>query len=201
MRCPKCECLNLDEGGTCYNCGSPLDQVQNPIATSPPALEGEPKRGFRGVWLLWGCGGLVAASLLLLGSCFLVVKGGMAASERQFGPAVESYLAKVHAGDFRSCYRDFGQAMHDAVKEEDYLALEAGFQEKLGPLKSKKAQSFQSGVDVKGRWGRIVYACEFEHGKGTLTFSLRKTGDTWEIIELRYDSPVFLEYLKAKPTP
>ena len=201
MRCSNCDCLNIDGDKICFNCGTPLPLVQDPAAASPAGSEGGTKKGLRAVWVLWGCGGVLAASLLLLGSCVLMVKGGMAASERQFGPAIESYLAKVRAGDYRGCYKDFGQAMHDAVKEEDYLALETGFQEKLGPLRNKKAQSFQTGVDLKGRWGRIVYACEFEHGKGTLTFSLRKTRDNWEINELRYDSPVFLEYLKAKPTP
>ena len=198
MRCPKCECLNLDEEKTCFNCVLPLNQVQNPYAPSPVEMEGGSKKGFRAVWLLWGCGGLVVAFLILLGSCVLMVKGGMAVSERQFAPAVESYLAKVRAGDFRGAYKEFGQEMHKTVKEEDYVALETGFQEKLGPLRNKKAQSFQAGVDGQGRWGRISYACEFEHGNGTLTIALRKAGDNWEIVQLRYDSPVFMEYLKAK---
>jgi hypothetical protein len=156
------------------------------------------KRGFRAVWLLWGCGGLVVTFLFLMGSCVLMVKGGMAASERKFAPAVDSYLAKVRARDYRGAYKDFGQDIHKAIKEEDYLALEAGFQEKLGPLRNRKAESFFSGLDGRGQWGRIMYECEFENGKGTLTITLRKTGDIWEIEELRYDSPVFNEYLKAK---
>ncbi|BDU77968.1 DUF4019 domain-containing protein [Mesoterricola sediminis] len=198
MRCPTCEALNLDESPTCFNCGSPLQPGRTPYA-SPDAPVGEPpRRGFRAKWLLWGCGGALALLLLLLGSCVLFVKGGLAASERTFAPAVDAYLAHVRAGDYAGAYREFGEPMHKVVKEADYIALETGFQEKLGPLLTKKPQAFQTGVDGQGTWGRIAYTCDFAKGPGTLLVSLRKADGVWKIVELRYDSPVFLEYLKSR---
>ncbi|HEX9079427.1 MAG TPA: hypothetical protein VF795_07550, partial [Desulfuromonadaceae bacterium] len=98
-------------------------------------------------------------------------------------------------------YRGFGDEMHQAVGEADYVALETGLHEKLGPLQKKTVQFVQTGADLKGRWGRIVYACEFEHAKGTLAITLRKHGDKWEIAQINYNSPIFLESLKAKTPP
>lgn len=200
MRCPHCDCLNLDDARTCFNCGSSLGHLQTPYA-APSAATAEPRNGFRPIWLLWGCGGVVLLLVLLLGSCILATKGGMAVGEREFGPAIEAYLAQVRAGDYRGAYRDFGEELHQAVKEEDYLALEMGFQEKLGPLRSKTVQFVGAGTNSKGRWGRIVYTCDFEKAKGTLVVSLRKVGDGWKIVEVRYDSPIFLESLKSKNAP
>ncbi|BDU74248.1 DUF3887 domain-containing protein [Mesoterricola silvestris] len=198
MRCSKCESLNLEDATTCFNCGEILPRSPHPYEAPAADLTSGPRKGFRAIWILWGCGGLVVAFLLLLASCFLMVKGGLQAGDREFAPAVESYLAKVRAGDYHGAYKDFGEELHSAVKEENYLALEKGFQEKLGPLKEKKPQFVQIGSDLKGKWGRIVYTCEFENAKGTISFSLRKKGDSWSIVEIRYDSPLFLEYLKAK---
>ena len=200
MRCPQCDGLNLEDSTVCFNCGTPLVRPSSPYA-APGASQEASRKGFRPIWILWGCGGLAVLLLLLMGSCFLVVKAGMSAGDREFRPAVESYFAKVQVGDYRGAYREFGTEMHQVVKEEDYVAQEPGFQERLGNLKTKTVQFFGTGVDTKGRWGRIVYACEFEHAKGTLTISLRKAGDSWKIAAIRYNSPVFPESLKSKNTP
>jgi len=200
MRCSKCECLNLEDSTVCFNCGTSLIRSDSPY-TSPAASLENPRKGFRPVWIVWGCGGLVLLLVLVLGSCFLAVKGGMAAGEHEFKPAVEAYLSKVRAKDYRGAYQDFGAEMFENVKEEDYLALEAGFQEKLGNIKSKSLQFIQTGVDARGRWGRVVFSTEFEHGNGTIAFGLRKENESWKIINIRYDSPVLLESLKSKNVP
>lgn len=200
MRCTQCECLNLEDSTVCFNCGMALVRSDSLYASPGASLE-ESRKGFRPVWILWGCGGLVLFLILLLGSCFLVAKAGMAVGDREFRPVVESYLAKVRARDYSGAYRAFGTEMHKVVKEEDYVPLEAGIQERLGDIKTKSVQFVQTGMDTKGRWGRIVYACEFKHGNGTLAISMRKTGDSWEIAEIRYNSPILLESLKSKNVP
>jgi hypothetical protein len=171
------------------------------LYASPEASLTESGKGFRPIWILWGCGGLALLLILLLGSCFLVAKAGMAVGDREFRPAVESYLAKVRARDYSGAYRGFGTEMQKVVKEEDYVPLEAGIQERLGDIKTKSVQFVQTGVDTKGRWERVVYTCEFERANGTLAISMRKAGDSWEIAEIRYNSPILLESLKSKNVP
>lgn len=141
---------------------------------------------------------MFALLLLLLGSCFLVARTAMGAGEKEFSPAIESYLAKANTGEYHRAYAEFGKEMHEAVTEEDYVSLDTGMHEKLGVLRSKKLQSVQAGADLKGTWGRVVYECDFEHGKGTIAIGLREEGRVWKIINVRYDSPIFMDSFRSK---
>ena len=161
----------------------------------PRDLAAPIKRGFRPAWLAWGCGGLLAVTLLLMGSCFVLYKQGMAAGERDFGPPCERYLVKVQAGDFQGAYAGLSDALRQRIKEDDLMAIERATQRTLGPLRSKTVSGVQAGATTStGALGRIWYRGEFEKGAATIRFELRKEHGEWKISGLGYDSPL-LEHM------
>jgi hypothetical protein len=158
----------------------------------------------RSIWVLWGCGGMVSLLLLAMGSCLAALKPALEAGEKEFTPAVERYLARVRAHDYRGAYADFGGDLHQALSELDYVALEAGMHQDLGPLRTRTRAFLQAGADAEGAWGLIVYQCAFERGPGTLSFTLRKEVGAWRIESVKYDSPAFLREPRSRtgsPSP
>jgi hypothetical protein len=153
----------------------------------PPATTPDKPKG-RGRILLIGCGGSLLVALLGLGTCALVVTGGMAAGERDLGPVCERYLAEVAAGDYHTAYAEADSILHASATEKDFANLERGIHERTGAIRSKTFTSVQAGIDGQGRWSRLVYKAEFEKGPGTIRFDLRKRSDGWKIAGIFYNS-------------
>lgn len=174
-------------------------------AYAPPSAElGGSRKGFRPIWLLWGCGGLAAMLLLALASCFLLVKGGMKVGENEYGPVCTAYLHKVEANEMAAAYAMLGPEGTEGLTAEKHAAVMAGIQRKLGPVTAMEVQFVQSGVDQKGRWGLILYKTKFANGPGTLKFTLRKTNGAYKIIGVLFQSPVLEQVMdkaltEAKP--
>jgi hypothetical protein len=193
MRCSSCESLNLEGATTCYNCGARLIPAASQYAPPVASLD-EPKRGFRAIWLLWGCGGLVILLVLTLASCFLFVKGAMKVGDKEFGPACAQYLEHFEAREFSAAWALMGDEAKEAIPEAKHNAIMAGIQSKLGNVKSMSTQFVQTGFDQKGKWGKIVYQAEFERGKGTIRFELRKQAVDYKVVGVFFESPVLTEY-------
>jgi hypothetical protein len=163
----------------------------------PPHVRAEPsKKSPRRLWLV-GCGGVLLCLLLAVGTCALLVKGGMAAGEREFAPACERYLSAVAAGNYHGAYAEFGRAMRATTSEEDYVSLDQGIHARIGKLRSKTVQSVQAGAGKGGRWGRILYQCQFEKGPGTLRMELRQEDGEWKVVGFNYDSSLLDEAMRA----
>lgn len=164
----------------------------DPPAAAPP----EKPRGRRRLWLI-GCGALLGAALLAVGTCTLFVVGGMAAGEKELGPVCERYLNEVFAGDYHAAYTEADPALHASDTEEHFVSLERAIHERTGALRSKKVGSVSEGADGNGRWGRLVYTAEFDSGPGTIRFDLRKRSDAWKIVSVRYNSPQLEQSIRS----
>jgi len=134
-------------------------------------------------------------------SCFFMARKTMEVGEKDFAPTCERYFTQVATGNYRSAYADFSDEMHTATKEEDYVAFDQGIHELLGNLREKSIVHVMTGIDQKGRWGRIIYQGKFEKGEGTIRFELRKEGTTFKILGLNYESPRLVEAIKAQAPP
>jgi hypothetical protein len=171
--------------------------------TQPTSLPYEPPaaapatRKKRGRFWLIGCGGALLAVILGIGTCALAVKGGMATGEKELGPVCDRYLNEVSVGDYNTAYSEADSVLRASTTEKDFARLERGIQERNGALRSKKVSAVQAGVDGQGRWGRLVYRCEFDKGPGTIRFDLRKRSDGWKITLVRYDSAQLEESIRS----
>jgi len=198
LRCPICDSPNPDGSTACAGCGAGLTRWKAAFTPSAAVLAVVWPR-LRPAWVLGGCGGMAAALLLLLGTCVFFAEPALVAGEKEFAPAVERYLARVQAHDYRGAYADFGKAMREAFPEQDFVSLDASRQAHLGPLRSKVRTFVQSGVDREGPWGIIVYRGIFERGEATVSITLRREGRSWRIVSILYDSPTLLGDLSPGP--
>ena len=146
-------------------------------------------------WVLWGCGGCLMTSVLLLGSCYFIARGAMKVGESQFGPSCDAYLAQANAGNYDAAYEAFDDSLKQAVPREKHRAMLKAIYGKLGKLKSKQVQHVQTGFDTTGTWVKIEYTAQFEHGEATLRFGLKKRGDQYKIVEFNYHSPVLVDLM------
>jgi hypothetical protein len=144
-----------------------------------------------------GCGGSLLAALLGLGTCVLAVKGGVAASEKELGPVCDRYLNEVAAGDYHAAYTEADPALRESTTEEAFSRMERGIHARTGTLRAKTINAAQTGIDGKGRWGRLIYKGEFEKGTGTIRIDLRKQGDAWKIAAVNYQSPQLEESIRS----
>jgi hypothetical protein len=162
----------------------------------PHANEVKPKKGLGGIAAI-GCGGILACALLGVGTCALMVKQGIDAGEKEFGPPSDRYFAKVSAGDYRGAYADFGTPMRASTTEEDYVALDRAIHGRIGKLESRQSQNVQAGVGPRGRWGRIAYSCKFENGPAMVRLELQEENHQWKADGFHYDSPLLDQTLRA----
>jgi hypothetical protein len=139
---------------------------------------------------------MLVCSLLGIGTCALLVTGGVVAGEKEFGPPSDRYFEKVSAGDYHGAYADFGAAMKASTTEADYIALDSAIHERFGKLESRTFQSVGAGTGAQGRWGRIVYTCKFEHGPATVRLELQEENHQWKVEGFHYDSPMLGQGLR-----
>jgi len=202
VRCSTCESLNLEDASSCYNCGAMLTSGSN-LYAPPSTTLAEKRHGFRAIWLLWGCGGLAILLVLTLASCFLFVNGAMKVGDSEFGPACAQYLERLEARDYSAAWALMGDEAKEAFPEAKHNAVMGGIQAKLGKVKTMKTQFVQTGFDQNGKWGRIIYQVEFEQGKGTIRFELRKHAGEYKVVGVNFESPVLTDYfnqvLSQKP--
>jgi len=162
--------------------------TQNDFPYAPPTTPAKAPRRW-GRALMLGCGGIVLAGALGIGTCALAVKEGMSAGETELAPVTDRYLREVAAGDYHSAYSEADVEMQSATSEADFTSMIRGITEQTGALRSKEISAVQGGVDTKGRWARLAYKCEFEKGPGALRVAFRKRSDGWKIMGVSYDSP------------
>jgi len=157
------------------------------------------KKSKIGKWILFGCSGCLVFSLLLLGSCFLFVKGAMKVGENQLGPACDIYLAHVNAENYQAAYNEFDDELKAMVPQEKHQAMLKAINGKLGKLLSKSVQNVQTGFNQNGHWAQIVYSGKFANGDGTIRFGLKKRNGQYKIVEFNYNSPLLLDlFLEPK---
>ncbi|GEM_PF-4581857 len=169
----------------------------------PPGSEyAAPKRTSIGKWILWGCGGALLLFLSLGLACFVLIKGAMKVGDAQLGPACSEYLAMVGKKDLSGAYKLMGEAGKAEISEARHNAIIGGITEKLGPIKSMKVESVETGVDRTGSWGKITYDTEFQNGPGTIHVELRKESGHFKVVGIQYQSPLLAEAINkalAKP--
>jgi hypothetical protein len=168
--------------------------VEN-LYQSPELNEPSKKKSSIGKWVLFGCSGCLIASLLLLGSCFLFVKGAMKAGENKFGPTCDVYLAHVNSENYTAAYDELDQDLKNIITPEKHHAMHAAINRKLGHLVSKSVQNVHTGFDQTGSWAKIDYSAKFTNGDGTVRFGLKKRNGQYKIIEFNYNSPLLLDLM------
>jgi hypothetical protein len=145
---------------------------------------------------MFGCGGVLLAGALGIGTCAIAFKEGMSAGETELAPVSDRFLREVAAGDYHSAYSEADVEMQSATSEADFTSMIRGLTARTGALRAKKISAMQGGVDTKGRWARLLYKCEFEKGPGALRVDFRKRSDGWKIVGVRYDSPQIEEAMQ-----
>jgi hypothetical protein len=148
------------------------------------------------LWRL-GCGGVLLAALLAVGTCALVVKRGIDAGESTFGPLCERYLSEVAARDYHAAYVALDPGFQATLKEADYVKLEDGIRKQTGAVRTKKIVSLQESANATGQWVNVTYSCEFDTGPGTIRFTFRKGDQGWKIAGFNYDSPKIEESIRS----
>jgi hypothetical protein len=121
----------------------------------------------------------------------------MAAGEKELGPVCDRYLSEIAVGDYRTAYAEADSVLRASTTEKDFANLERGIHERTGALRLKKVNGVQAGFDGLGRWGRLVYRCEFDKGPGTIRIDLRKRSDGWKVALVRYDSAQIEESIRS----
>jgi hypothetical protein len=171
--------------------------------TSPGSVVIDEKPGRWLKWVAWGCLGSVVIILVFLGSCFWAVVGATKVSEKEFAPTCAQYIEKFNAMDFHGAYTVMGDEPKMTFPESKHNAVMSGIFNKIGKIKSKNVQFVKTGFDQNGKWGKIVYRAEFEHGSGTIRFELRKSSSEYKIVGVFFESPVLTDYfnqvLSQKP--
>lgn len=149
----------------------------------PPSAPA-PREG-RSPWfyVLWSCGGVFFAFLLLIGSCvgFLAHRGS------ELTPACDTYLAQVQSGDFAAAYAGTAQYFKtNGWDEATYTRFERRIQHALGHLESKT----RVGVQVLPGKERLTYKAQYSTEPVLITFVLEQEGEAWKVAGVNYASPI-----------
>lgn len=154
-----------------------------------PGAYRPPKRRSAWPYVLGGCG---LVTVLMLAACggmlFLgyrqVSQNGDVALEvdRLFEAVAQGQMPEYYQ---QHCSPEFRQA----TSEADLVRLAAAIQSQLGPLQSKSVTGFSFKNHNFTNYVDAQYACEFEHGAGTVDTKFKQHGDGWQLVSFRVDSP------------
>jgi hypothetical protein len=119
-------------------------------------------------------------------------------SDKADGEKVTNELYSLLSEDkFAEAEKLFGEEFFGVTSKEDLLLIFTKTRDALGKFKSNKLADWKteeiSGTDSRTDY-KMVYEVEYEKGKATETFLLRKKDDASpKIIGYHVDSPAFLK--------
>ena len=105
---------------------------------------------------------------LLITGCGDTIKGKTIAE-----PQVAAFHEKLNAGRFDEIYSTADEAFHKAAAKEKALELFSAIGKKLGKAKSSSTKTWKVNTFNLVTTVVLVVETEFEHGKGTETFTFR----------------------------
>lgn len=120
---------------------------------------------------------------LVITGCGDTIKGkGIAESQ------VAAFHEKLNAGDFDQIYSTADEAFRKAAPKEQALQLFSAIQKKLGKEKSSSTTTWNVNTFNFVTTVVLVAETEFEHGKGTETFTFHISGGKASLVGYNINS-------------
>lgn len=118
----------------------------------------------------------------------------MAGSSAAVSKVIDTLFQGADLGAWNASYEGMmAPEFRQVTSKEDFEKLGRTIQGRLGKITSKNT----SGFFVRNLNGVLTveasYDAQFEKGKGTIHSKLKKSGDNWQFVNFRVNSPVFLE--------
>lgn len=163
---------------------------ESPFQAPASVLE-SPARRRRGP-LFWGCLGLAAFFLLLVGSCVAL----LATKQGNLRPLCDAYLAQTQSGDLRGAYEGTSERFKKITPTfEEFQAMEQFVRSTLGALQDKTQTGIWFQELVGDSLARVAFNGRFEKGEARIIFDFVKEGGAWKIYGIHYYSPLLAKGL------
>lgn len=134
-------------------------------------------------WIL----GMVAAVMMAVG----LVIGSMLWSAPKMQPHVEPFLQAVSGQEYAKAYGMVSPEWRAVMPQDQFVLLHTEIRKVLGAYVSMRQLDFEEHEDPL--MGTVVMAhfdAHFSNGDVELTAALRKSGDTWSLLDVQYVSPL-----------
>ena len=136
-------------------------------------------------WVL----GMVAAVMLIIG----LVIGSILWGAPKMTPYVEPFLQTTSQGDYAAAYGMVSPEWRAAMPQESFVKLQTYLHEKLGDyIAMRQVDAFEQDHDLMGTLQVARFDAQFEKGDVTVTATLRKQGDAWQLLDVQYVSNLLL---------
>ena len=135
---------------------------------------------------------IAGTAVLGIMSCAGFLYLGYQDASREAGPRIDALFSALRDGSFPGTYeRLTSEELRNAVSKDEWVALGRTVDLRLGDLKSKSLNSFQTRKLLKGAYLDVTYKAEFENGPGVILAKLKKEKGEWRFMGFRVNSPVF----------
>lgn len=138
-----------------------------------------------GCWL-WGCASISLVALLVVASCFVMVKQG----EASVAPIADQYLELVAAGNFEEAYDRIGNKWTESQSFEEFSTFHRMINSKLGDYQSRKITGTNITRGTSASSARLVYSAVFQNGTCEITITLEKIESEWKVQGARFNSNI-----------